>query len=141
MTEKEIKMHRFYMDIAKRTSELSYANRNKVGAVLVKDNNILAFSWNGTPRGFNNNCEDENGKTLLEVCHAECNIFSKMSKSNESSKGSTLYVTLSPCYDCSKMIIQSEVKKVIYLEEYRIKEAIDFLKKAGIEVYKFSEVC
>lgn len=136
-SEKELRMHTFYMDIAKRASELSYANRSKVGAVLVKDNNILSFSWNGNPTGFDNKCEDINGNTLPTVVHAESNIFSKMSISNSSSKGSTLYCTLSPCFDCSKLIIQSGVKKVIYLEEYRIKDSIDFLKKAGIEVVRF----
>ena len=135
------KQHRYdklYLDIAKRIAEMSNAKRSKVGGVLVNNNNIISFGWNGTPTGFPNECEDENNVTLPIVVHTETNIFAKLSKNGgPSANGATLYLTLSPCYDCAKQIIQSGVKRLVYSVEYRVKEPIEFIKKAGIEVCFF----
>lgn len=124
-----------YMNIATEVAKLSYAERKKVGAVLVKDGSIISHGYNGTPHGFENECEDETESGLVtrkEVLHAESNAISKVAKSTNSSDGSTLYVTLSPCYECSKLIIQSGIKRVVYKEQYRRSEGIDLLIKAGI---------
>jgi len=124
-----------YMNIATEVAKLSYAERKKVGAVLVKDGSIISHGYNGTPHGFENICEDETDDGLVtrkEVLHAESNAISKVAKSTNSSDGSTLYVKLSPCYECSKLIIQSGIKRVVYKEQYRRSEGIDLLIKAGI---------
>lgn len=126
-----------YMDIAIRISEMSYSLRKKVGSVLVKDNNILSFGWNGMPNGFENICEDRDGNTKSEVIHSEINVISKLAKIGISCNEATLYITLSPCFDCAKAIYQSGIKKVIYLEEYRDAKPVEFLKKCGIEILKF----
>ena len=129
--------HKFFMSIAKEVSNASYCKRAKVGAILVKDDNIISFGYNGTPAGFENVCECENEDiTRKEVLHAESNAITKCSKSCYSSLNSTLYITLSPCFECSKLIIQAGIKEVIYLEEYRHTEGIDLLKQANIHVYK-----
>ena len=132
-----------YMDIAKVISKKSKALRKKVGAVLVKNDNIISFGWNGTPTDFNNKCETEINGTLVtkdEVIHAEANTIAKAAKSTASTENSILFVTLSPCFECSKLIIQSGVKEVIYLEEYRNSLALDFLKRAGVKVKKYKEM-
>jgi dCMP deaminase len=127
-----------YMNIAQEIAKLSYAERKKVGAVLVKDGSIISHGYNGTPHGFDNNCEYEDPGnegvliTRQEVLHAESNAISKVAKSTNSSDGSTLYVTLSPCFECSKLIIQAGIKKVVYKETYRRTEGINLLQKAGI---------
>lgn len=126
-----------YMDIAKRISEMSYSTRSKVGAVIVKNKNIIAFGWNGTPYGFDNCCEYENGNTKNEVIHAEENAIAKAANIGISINGASMYVTLSPCIGCSKLIIQSGISEVIYLEEYRINEAISFLEKCQVKIRKF----
>lgn len=125
--------HKFYLDIASTISKASYCNRNKVGAILVKDDNIISFGYNGTIKGFDNICEEQD-KTLPEVLHAESNAITKCAKSNYSSRGSTLYTTVSPCFDCAKLIIQSEIKEVYYICDYRSQTGIQLLKKAGIYV-------
>ena len=140
MTEKEIKMHKFYMNIAMLTSDLSYASRSKVGAVIVKDNNIISFGYNGSPSGHPNICEDFENKTLPSIIHAEINCIAKAARQGISTQGSTLYVTLSPCYDCSKLLIQSGISKIIFLEEYRIKDALNFLEQSNIDIIKFSDI-
>jgi dCMP deaminase len=137
MNEKQKKMDRLYMDLAIRIANMSCAKRSKVGAVLVKDNNIISFGWNGTPHGFDNNCEDESGNTKPEVIHAEMNAYAKLAKIGNSCEGATLYMNLSPCYDCSRIILQSSTKRVVYLKEYRDKKPIEFLKKAGIKCEKY----
>jgi dCMP deaminase len=129
--------HNFFMGIAIEISKASYCKRAKVGAILVKDDNIISFGYNGTPAGFENICECENEDiTIKEVLHAESNAITKCSKSCYSSLNSTLYITLSPCFECSKLIIQAGIKEVIYLEEYRNIEGINLLKKANINVHK-----
>lgn len=121
-----------YMSVALAVSEASYAKRLKVGAVIIKDNNIVSFGYNGTPIGFDNTCEDENGLTKPEVLHAESNAITKCSKSTMNSDGATLYTTTAPCYDCAKLIIQSGIKRVVYLNEYRNNSGLELLSKAKI---------
>ena len=114
----------------------SYSKRLQVGALLVKDRMIISDGYNGTPSGFENVCEDENGVTKPYVLHAEANAITKVAKSNNSSEGATLYITASPCMECSKLIIQAGIRRVVYLDEYRLTDGIDLLKRAGIEVEK-----
>ena len=126
-----------YMDIAKIISAMSYSKRSKVGCVIVKDNNIISFGWNGMPHGFENCCEDENNVTYDEVVHSEENAICKAANKGISLDNATIYVTLSPCTHCAKLIIQSGIKNVIYLEEYRSNKPIEFLKKCNINVRKY----
>jgi len=121
-------LNRVFINIAKETSTLSHCVRSKVGAVLVKDGNIISFGYNGTPAGMDNTCEKD-GVTLPHVIHAEVNAVLKAAKCGNSVDGSTLYLTLSPCLDCSKLILQSGIKKVIYLNVYRNTQGIDFLSQ------------
>lgn len=125
--------------MAKCWSGLSHATRRKVGALLVKDGAIISDGFNGTPTGFPNECESRvTGDTLPQVLHAESNALTKVAKSTISCKGATLYVTLSPCFECSKLIIQSGIERVVYNEEYRDLSGINFLKQSGIEVLKLN---
>jgi dCMP deaminase len=125
-----------YMNIAGEVSQLSKCSRKKVGAIIVKDNNILSFGYNGTPSGFCNTCEEDN-KTKWSVLHAESNAIVKVAKSTNSSSGSTLYCTLSPCRDCSKLIIQAGIVKVVYKEVYEgSTEGLDLMKESGIKIIK-----
>lgn len=124
---------KFYLNLAKQISNASYCKRAKVGAIIVKDDNIISFGYNGTISGFENKCECKN-KTKKDVLHAESNAIAKCSKSLYSSINSTLYVTLSPCFECAKLIIQSGIKNVIYSENYRDLSGIKLLKKAKINV-------
>ena len=112
----------------------SYCKRKQVGALIVKDRMIIPDGYNGTPSGFENVCEDETGATKAYVLHAEANAITKVAKSGNSSEGSTLYVTASPCLECAKLIIQAGIKRVVYHEDYRITDGIDLLRRAGIEV-------
>ncbi len=121
-------------------STLSKSKRKKVGALVVKGNTIISDGFNGTPTGFPNDCEDVNGNTHWYVLHAEANAILKTARSTQDISGSTLYVTLSPCRDCCKLIIQSGIKKVIYIEDYRDLDGIKVLKSAGIEVLKISDL-
>ena len=114
----------------------SYCKRRQVGALLVKDRMIISDGYNGTPSGFENICEDENGVTKPSVLHAEANAITKVAKSGNNSKGATLYVTASPCMECAKLIIQSGISRVVYRDEYRLTDGVDLLRKAGIEVEK-----
>lgn len=131
--EKESLLDRRYLRMARIWSENSYCQRRKVGALLVKDKMIISDGYNGTPSGFPNICEDEKGITLPYVLHAEANAITKVARSNNSSEGSTLYVTASPCIECAKLIIQAGIKKVIFSELYRITDGIELMKQAGIE--------
>lgn len=125
--------HYFYLGIAKNISTASYCQRKKVGAVLVKNDNIISFGYNGTISGFENVCEIDN-ITKSEVLHAETNALAKCCKSSYSSEGATMYVTLSPCFECAKIIIQAGIKMVVYIEDYRDKSGLELLKKAKIDV-------
>jgi dCMP deaminase len=132
---KQLKLDEVFINIAKEVGSLSYCTRSKVGAVLVKDGNMISFGYNGTPAGMDNTCE-ENNVTKEEVIHAEMNSILKAAKSGNSVEGSTLYLTLSPCKECSKLILQSGVKKVVYLNTYRNLDGIQFLSQF-IEVEKY----
>lgn len=138
MTDKQIQFDKSYLDMADVWSRNSYCQRRRVGALIVKDRMIISDGYNGTPTGFENVCE-ENGVTKPYVLHAEANAITKVAKSHNSSEGATLYVTDSPCMECSKLIIQAGIKRVVYRREYRIVDGIDLLKKAGIEVCKYDE--
>jgi len=129
----KLEIKKVYMEVAYQFAKCSYAERRQVGAVIVKDGAIISFGYNGTPNGFDNCCE-VNDTTKREVLHAESNAISKVAQSTISSTGATLYVTTSPCFDCSKLIIQSGIKKVYWTEAYRDLSGIDLLKKANIEV-------
>lgn len=128
------KYDRAYLRIAREWSLLSYCKRKKVGAIIVRDKMIISDGYNGTPSGFENCCEDENGLTNWYVLHAEANAILKVAKSTQSCEGATLYITLSPCKECSKLIHQSGIKRVVYQMGYRDTSGIDFLAKAGVLV-------
>ena len=123
-----------YMQMAEIWAKNSYCKRRQVGALIVKDRMIISDGYNGTPSGFENVCEDENGVTKPYVLHAEANAISKVAKSGNSSEGSTLYVTASPCIECAKLIIQAGITRVVYKDEYRLTDGVDLLKRAGIIV-------
>ena len=132
--KKQSELDKRYLRMAKIWAENSYCQRRKVGALIVKDKMIISDGYNGTPAGFDNICEDEIGKTFPYVLHAEANAITKVAKSNNSSEGATMYVTTSPCIECSKLIIQSGIKRLVFSENYRLNDGIDLLEKAGIEV-------
>ena len=123
-----------YLRMARIWAENSYCVRRKVGALVVKDKMIISDGYNGTPSGFENVCEDDNNVTKPYVLHAEANAITKLARSSNNSDGSTLYVTAAPCIECSKLIIQSGIKRVVYGEKYRLEEGIELLRKANIEV-------
>ncbi len=131
---KKNKYDRAYLRIAKEWGLLSYCKRKKVGAIIVKDRMIISDGYNGTPTGFENCCEDEEGVTRWDVLHAEANAILKVARSTQSCEGATLYITLSPCKECSKLIHQSGIKRVVFQNGYRDDAGIDFLKKAGVIV-------
>jgi len=130
----QLKLDQKYLDIAKSWSELSKAKRMKVGCIVVRDNQIISDGYNGTPGGFDNSCEDEEFLTKPEVLHAESNALMKLAVGTQSSKNATVYITLSPCFECSKLIIQAQVKRVVFSELYRLNSGIELLRKAGITV-------
>lgn len=132
--DKQNLLDRRYLRMARIWSENSYCRRRKVGALIVKDKMIISDGFNGTPSGFPNICESEDNVTYPYVLHAEANAITKVARSNNSSEDSTLYVTASPCMECSKLIIQAGIKRVVFSELYRITDGIDLLKAAGIEV-------
>jgi dCMP deaminase len=123
-----------YLKMAMIWAQNSYCKRRKVGALIVKNKMIISDGYNGTPSGFENICEDENNNTKPYVLHAEANAITKVAKSGNSSDGATLYVTSSPCLECSKLIIQAGIKRVVFTESYRIEDGINLLKRANIEV-------
>lgn len=134
--EKQLKLDERYLRMALIWSENSYCVRRQVGALIVKDKMIISDGYNGTPSGFENICEDEDNNTKPYVLHAEANAITKVAKSFNSSDGATLYVTSSPCLECSKLIIQSGIRRVVFSEPYRINDGIELLERAGIEVVK-----
>ncbi|MBB4035800.1 dCMP deaminase [Dysgonomonas hofstadii] len=123
-----------YMRMASIWAENSYCQRRKVGALIVKDKMIISDGYNGTPSGFENICEDENGETKPYVLHAEANAITKVARSHNSSMGATMYVTTSPCIECAKLIIQAGIKRVVYSQKYRRTDGAALLERAGIEV-------
>lgn len=122
------------MRMARTWAENSYCERRKVGALLVRDQMIISDGYNGTPSGFENVCEDENNVSKPYVLHAEANAITKVARSSNSSDGATLYVTASPCMECSKLIIQAGIKRVVYGEKYRLMDGVELLERAGIQV-------
>ncbi|MCH5220286.1 MAG: dCMP deaminase family protein [Muribaculaceae bacterium] len=131
--DKQEQLDRRYLRMAEIWAENSYCKRRQVGAIIVKDKMIISDGFNGTPSGFENICEDDNGLTKPYVLHAEANALTKVARSNNSSEGATLYVTTSPCLECSKLIIQSGIKRLVYNELYRLRDGIDLLERAGVE--------
>lgn len=123
-----------YLRMARIWAENSYCERRKVGAIVVKDKMIISDGYNGTPEGFENVCEDSNQITKPYVLHAEANAITKLARSSNNSEGATLYVTASPCIECSKLIIQSGIKRVVYGEKYRLEDGINLLKRAGVDI-------
>ena len=134
MNGKQLELDRRYLRMARIWAENSYCTRRKVGALIVKDKMIISDGYNGTPSGFENVCELDDGTTKPYVLHAEANAITKIAKSGNNSDGATLYVTASPCLECSKLIIQSGIRRVVYCENYRLTDGIDLLRRAGVEV-------
>ncbi|KGO79438.1 deoxycytidylate deaminase [Flavobacterium beibuense] len=135
MKDKKLnKYDKAYLRIAREWGQLSYCVRKKVGAIIVKDRMIISDGYNGTPSGFENCCEDNEGLTKWYVLHAEANAILKVARSTQSCEGATLYITMSPCKDCSKLIHQSGIKRVVYQSSYKDNSGIDFLMRAGVEV-------
>jgi len=138
--KKQLKYDKAYLRMAQEWGKLSYCKRKKVGAIIVKDRMIISDGYNGTPTGFENYCEDDEGYTKWYVLHAEANAISKVASSTQSCKGGTLYITLSPCKECSKLIHQAGIVRVVYKEAYKDDSGIKFLEKAGIDVKHVSEL-
>lgn len=134
MEDKQTTIDKRYLRMARIWAENSYCKRLQVGALVVKDKRIISDGYNGTPSGFENICEDEEGVTKPYVLHAEANAISKVAASNNNSNGSTVYVTHAPCMECSKLIIQAGVKRVVYAQKYRLTAGIELLQQAGIQV-------
>lgn len=134
MDEKQRLLDQRYLKMADIWSQNSYCKRRQVGALIVKEKMIISDGYNGTPSGFENICEDNDNKTKPYVLHAEANAITKVAKSGNSSNGATLYVTSSPCLECSKLIIQAGIKRVVFTESYRLEDGIKLLKRANIEV-------
>ena len=138
MKSKENKYDKAYLKMAREWGNLSYCERRKVGALIVKDRMIISDGYNGTPTGMENICEDEENYTKWYVLHAEANAIMKVASSTQSCSGATLYVTLSPCKDCSKLIYQAGIVRVVYIDQYKDTTGIDFLKDAGVEVVQIA---
>ena len=138
--EKQQQFDLSYIQMARIWGKNSYCKRRQVGALLVKDRMIISDGYNGTPAGFENDCEDKNGDSKPYVLHAEANAITKVAKSSNSSEGATLYITDSPCLDCAKLIIQAGITRVVYEDEYRITDGIKLLERAGIEIVKISDI-
>ena len=134
MNKKQKKYDTAYMKMALEWAKLSFCERKQVGALIVKKRMIISDGFNGSPTGFDNKCEDEEGNTNWHVLHAEANAILKVASSTQSSKGATLYITLSPCKECSKLIHQSEITRVVYHKAYKDSAGLDFLEKAGVEL-------
>lgn len=138
--DKQEVLDRRYLRMAAIWAENSYCERRKVGAILVKDKMIISDGYNGTPAGFENVCEDTDGVTKPYVLHAEANAITKVARSNNSSEGSTLYITASPCLECSKLIIQSGIRRVVFNDLYRLSDGIDLLRRAGVECVHIKDI-
>lgn len=134
------KYDKAYLRIAREWSQLSYCKRKQVGAIIVRDRMIISDGYNGTPSGFENCCEDENGLTNWYVLHAEANAILKVARSTQTCEGATLYITLSPCKECSKLIHQAGIKRVVYQHGYRDTTGVDFLMQAGVIVEQIEDL-
>ncbi len=133
------KFDKAYLKMAQEWAKLSYCKRKQVGALIVKDRMIISDGYNGTPSGFENCCEDSEGKTHWYVLHAEANAILKLAASTQSAKGATLYLTLSPCKECSKLILQAGITRLVYINEYSDDDGISFLRNHGIEIIQISD--
>jgi dCMP deaminase len=134
INEKQLRYDRVYLKMAETWASLSHCNRKQVGALIVKDGMIISDGYNGTPSGFDNCCEDKDGNTHWYVLHAEANAILKVSKSTNSAQGATLYLTLSPCKECAKLVLQAGITRVVYKSQYKDDSGINFLKEAGVDV-------
>ena len=134
MEEKQLTLDRRYLRMARIWAENSYCKRRQVGALIVKDKSIISDGYNGTPSGFENICEDEQGVTKKYVLHAEANAITKVAASTNNCSGATVYVTASPCIECAKLFIQAGIKRVVYSEEYHLRDGVELLQHAGVEV-------
>ena len=132
--DKQNKVDRLYLKMAKIWADNSHCKRSQVGCLIVNNRQIISDGYNGTPSGFSNDCEDCDNNTLPTVLHAEANAITKIAKSTNSAEGSTLYVTLSPCFDCAKLIIQAGIKRIVYSEVYRKTDSFKLFEEAGIEI-------
>jgi dCMP deaminase len=139
-TKKQEKFDKAYLRIAREWGKLSHCQRKQVGAIIVKDRMIISDGYNGTPTGFENQCEDEDHFTKWYVLHAEANAILKVAGSTQSCKGATLYITLSPCKECSKLIHQSGIKRVVFQKAYKDDSGVQFLEKAGVEVVELEDI-
>jgi dCMP deaminase len=139
-TAKQLKFDKAYLRIAREWGKLSHCNRRQVGALIVKDRMIISDGYNGTPTGFENPCEDEEGYTKWYVLHAEANAILKVAGSTQSCKGATLYITMSPCKECSKLIHQSGITRLVYNIDYKDNSGLEFLKKAGVEIEQITQL-
>ncbi|MEY3084749.1 MAG: hypothetical protein RL037_929 [Bacteroidota bacterium] len=137
---KQKRYDRAYLRLAESWSKLSHCKRKQVGAIIVKDNIIISDGYNGTPAGFDNCCENENGVTHWYVLHAEANAILKVAKSTNNCKDATLYLTHSPCKDCSKLVLQSGIKRLVYKESYKDTSGITFLQNAGLEIEQIEQI-
>ena len=140
MSQKQEVIDKRYLRMASIWAENSYCQRRKVGAILVRDQMIISDGYNGTPAGFENVCEDSDGTTKPYVLHAEANAITKVARSNNSSEGSTLYITASPCLECAKLIIQAGIKRVVFNDLYRLADGIDLLRRAGVECTHIADI-
>ena len=138
--KKQLKFDKAYLRIAREWSKLSHCKRKQVGALIVKDRMIISDGYNGTPTGFENPCEDEEGYTKWYVLHAEANAILKVAASTQSCEGATLYITMSPCKECSKLIYQSGIKRLVYHIGYKDNSGLEFLEKAGVELEQINEL-
>ena len=138
--QKQLKYDIAYLRIASEWSKLSYCKRKQVGAIIVRDRMIISDGYNGTPSGFENCCEDKEGLTKWYVLHAEANAISKVARSTQTCENATLYITLSPCKECSKLIHQSGIKRVVYQNGYHDNTGLAFLEKAGVTVTQISDL-
>lgn len=137
---KQLRYDKAYLRMASSWAKLSHCKRKQVGALIVKDDMIISDGYNGSPSGFDNCCEDENGETHWYVLHAEANAILKVAKSTNNAKGATLYLTLSPCKDCSKLILQAGITRVVYINGYKDTSGVDFLTAAGIEITQIKDI-
>ena len=138
--DKQLRYDQAYLRMALEWGKLSHCKRKQVGALIVRDNMIISDGYNGTPSGFPNCCEDEKGDTHWYVLHAEANAILKVAKSTQSAKGATLYLTLSPCKECSKLILQSGISRVVFINAYKDSAGVDFLKESGIDVFQLESI-
>lgn len=139
-TKKQLKFDKAYLRMAREWGKLSHCKRKQVGAIIVKDRMIISDGFNGTPSGFDNSCEDDEGLTKWYVLHAEANAILKVAASTQSSKNATLYITLSPCKECSKLIHQAGIIRVVYQNKYKDDSGLEFLKKAGVQIEHIQEL-